>query len=114
MSEGLTEEIDPQVDGTLRVAVERVVRPVYADDARKLRMRRELYAHTLDAYRHEVGRGVTSDEALAAAIERLGEPAELSAELQADTPWRSRYEAFIEQTTRRNAACSGGSYSIGT
>lgn len=104
MSVNSNEQVDPQCEHALRVAVERVVRPVYADEARKMRMRNELYAHALDAFRHERGRGVAAAQAIAAAVDRLGEPAELTAELQADTPWGSRYGAFIEQMTRRKAA----------
>jgi hypothetical protein len=70
----------------LRVHVERAVRPVRAFECRKLRTREELLAHLTSAYEEE--RACRSDdrEALAEALRRFGEPAELTRELQASVP----------------------------
>jgi hypothetical protein len=66
----------------LMIHVERIVRPVRAD-ASKLRMRRELLAHLQAAYEEERARGLDEPAALAEAKRRLGDPAEITRQLQA-------------------------------
>jgi hypothetical protein len=72
----------------LMTHVERIVRPVRADWS-KLRMRRELLAHLQASYNEERARGLDEPAAVAAAIRRLGDPAVLTAQLQASV---SRFE----------------------
>lgn len=93
--------VDPAADQALRVAVERVVRPVVATESRKLTMRRELYSHALEAYRAAVEAGGSVEDAAGEAKRRLGDPAALTAELQAGVPWSSRREARFDQWIRR-------------
>lgn len=74
----------------LMTHVERIVRPVRADWS-KLRFRRELLAHLQAAYDEERARGLDEPSAVAAAKRRLGDPAALTAQLQASV---SRFERF--------------------
>jgi hypothetical protein len=64
------------------IHVERIVRPVRADWS-KLPMRRELLAHLQAAFDEERARGLDEPAALAQAKQRLGDPAELTSQLQA-------------------------------
>jgi hypothetical protein len=68
------------------IQVERIVRPVRATQARKLRMRGELLAHLQSALEEEKAR--TSDDAAAMerAAHRLGNAHELTHQLQATVP----------------------------
>lgn len=71
--------------------VERVVRPIRARPGRKARMRRELLAHLTGIYDEE--RASLGDDrlALAQAVRRFGDPAELTRELQATVPRVERW-----------------------
>lgn len=76
----------------LRIQVERAVRPLRASEARKDRIREELYAHLCAAYEEELASGADEPAAAAEAgaarraCERLGDPRELCAALQAAVP----------------------------
>jgi hypothetical protein len=72
----------------LMTHVERIVRPIRADWS-KLRFRRELLAHLQASYDEERARGLDEASAVAAAKRRLGDPAALTAQLQASV---SRFE----------------------
>ena len=66
----------------LKVAVERVVRPVRVSDIRKLRMREELLDHLRAIYEDELQRLGEPAAALAQAKERFGNPSQLTEELR--------------------------------
>lgn len=68
----------------LKSHVESIVRPVRATQARKLRMRRELLVHLESAHAEELARDPR--DAVARAARRLGDPAEISAQLQQSVP----------------------------
>lgn len=99
--------IDPDALRTIRVGVERVVRPVVAGELRKLRNRNELLGHASDAFVEERARGAETLTAARAAIARLGDPAELTAELQNSVSLADRWSAAVEWAIRRPR---GGSY----
>lgn len=85
-------EGDPLID--LRKHVERIVRPLVANEARKDRMRRELMAHLLDSYDAARAAGAGHEVALLSAIEALGDSATLRDELQASVPkWEASSHA---------------------
>jgi hypothetical protein len=79
----------------LKIIVERVVRPVYGSTACKRKMREELLAHVTAVFDEETKRG---DEgvALQRTAERLGAPAELTAQLQGTVSASDRMSAAIE------------------
>jgi hypothetical protein len=72
------------------VHVERAVRPVRAAEARKLRMRQELLAHLEAACEEEHARLGDREAAQAEAVRRFGDPAAVTAELQASVPLLER------------------------
>jgi hypothetical protein len=74
----------------LMIHVERIVRPVCAMQARKLRMRRELLTHLLSAVEEERASGLEEAAAVQKAVERLGNPIELTQQLQRAVPWPER------------------------
>lgn len=59
----------------LKEAVERIVRPIRADEGIKNRLREELWSHAQGIYDEERKRCENDAEAYLAAIERLGDPA---------------------------------------
>jgi len=71
---------------TLRIHVECIVRPVRAYGGRKNKMREELLAHLEQRVSAARVRGMTEDDAVALAIENLGDSVQLRAELQATVP----------------------------
>jgi hypothetical protein len=75
----------------LMVHVERAVRAVHANPARKQRMRQELLAHLTNLVEEEKVRGGDEQEALARALQRFGDPAGLSRDLQASVPRAERW-----------------------
>jgi hypothetical protein len=79
----------------LKILVERVVRPVRASIAPKLKMRQELLAHVIDVFEEEVRLG-DEQAALARTQERFGKSAELTGELQASVPRVDRIHQFAE------------------
>jgi len=74
----------------LRKQVERAVRPVQAGKKRKLMMREELLAHLSELYLEEHERVADEQTALAAALERFGQPAELTMELNRSVGFEER------------------------
>jgi hypothetical protein len=67
----------------LRKHIERAVRPVRAGKSKKLAMREELLGHLTAIYLEEIEQRRDEQAALAAAVERFGEPAALTKELDA-------------------------------
>jgi hypothetical protein len=76
-------EISPDADLALRKQIERAVRPVRARRARKLVMREELLAHLTVIYSEERKREPDEQAAVTGALTRFGQPAALTAELNA-------------------------------
>jgi len=76
-------EISPVAEVALRKQVERAVRPVRARRARKFVMREELFAHLTAIYSEERKRQPDDQAAMTAALVRFGQPAALTAELNA-------------------------------
>jgi hypothetical protein len=74
----------------LMIHIERIVRPVRAVASRKLRMRRELQAHLQSAVDEEMAGGANETIAIDRAVERLGNPLELTKQLQLTVPWAQR------------------------
>ena len=70
----------------LRIHVERIVRPIRGYGGRKNKMREELLAHIEQRVSAARERGMTEDEAIAFAIEGMGDVVELRAELQSTIP----------------------------
>jgi hypothetical protein len=76
-------EISPVADLALRKQIERAVGPVRARRARKLVMREELLAHLTAIYSEERKREPDEQAAVTRALTRFGQPAALTAELNA-------------------------------
>src|SRR5262249_2965047 len=89
------------------VHVERVVRAVHASPARKRRMRQELLAHLTGLVEEEKARGGDERQALARALQRFGDPAGLSRDLQASVP---RLERRLSQLFFQGPGESGLRY----
>jgi len=81
----------------LMKAVERVVRPVRASLARKRRMRDELMAHVAALLDEEVRLPSPEGEALSRAVRRLGDPAELTVQLQQTVPTGDVMARFVDR-----------------
>jgi hypothetical protein len=76
--------------------VERVVRPLQANMARKRRMRDEVLAHLSAIFDEELARLGDPLSAVEAASERFGDHEEIAAELQMTVPRRERWEYQFE------------------
>lgn len=85
----------------LKRFVERAVRPVRSEAMHKLRLREELYAHLLDAYQQECNAGRDPEEAQRRAIARMGDPAELTAQMQSTLSLRERWAAWVNDRLAR-------------
>ena len=70
----------------LRIHVERIVRPVRAAAGRKNKMRNELLAHLVQKAEALIADGADESVACAEAIQQLGDPATLWADLQRTVP----------------------------
>jgi ATP-dependent Clp protease ATP-binding subunit ClpC len=81
----------------LAVLVERAVRPVRAGPARKLRMREELFTHLTGIFEEEKARLGGDAAALAEAARRFGDPAALTADLQASLTLGDRAAAALDR-----------------
>jgi hypothetical protein len=79
---------------SLRVQVERVVRPIRASHLRKDRMREELLAHLIRLFDEELARTNDAQSATSEAIRRFGDASSLARELQASVPWLERWGFF--------------------
>jgi hypothetical protein len=88
----------------LMAHVERAVRAVHASPARKRRMRQELLAHLTVLVEEEKARGGDERQALARALQRFGDPADLSRDLQASVP---RLERWLSESFFRGPAEGG-------
>jgi hypothetical protein len=94
-------QLPPEIDLALRKLVERAVRPVRAGKAKKLTMREELYAHLTAIYLEEVQQQADQQQALRSAFDRFGEPAALTAELNASVGWIERLDYWEEVLDRK-------------
>lgn len=90
----------------LMVAVEQIVRPIWALEQTKLRMRRELFAHALEAAEEEAKLGHDGELAVQQAIARLGDSDETRRELQRTVSYLDRCEWGIERFLRQPPAGS--------
>ncbi|QEL15971.1 hypothetical protein [Limnoglobus roseus] len=79
------------------VLVERAVRPVQAGPKRKLRMREELLAHLTGIHEEELARLGDDSAARAAAVQRFGDPAALTVELQQSVSFSDRMDARMDR-----------------
>jgi hypothetical protein len=70
----------------LKIHVERIVRPIRATAWRKNKMREELLAHLMEKTEALVAAGAAEPDAATQAIQQLGDPATLRADLQASVP----------------------------
>jgi hypothetical protein len=98
----------------LRIHVERIVRPIRAAAGRKNTMRNELLAHLVQKAEALIAGGADESTACAEAIEQLGDPAALRADLQATVPALERiayarlpdfgfFDAYFEKHTGESA-----------
>ncbi|MDB5307834.1 MAG: Clp amino terminal protein [Gemmataceae bacterium] len=79
------------------VLVERAVRPVRSGPRRKMRMREELLAHLTGIYEQELARLGDEPAARAEAARRFGDPAGLTADLQAAVTVRDRIDHRLDR-----------------
>ena len=91
----------------LMIAVERAVRPVHAGPVRKRRMRQELLAHLTGTFEEEQARGGDEPAALARALQRFGDPADLARDLQASVPRSERWEDWVAGLFRQRPGEAG-------
>ena len=77
--------------------VERVVRPLPANMARKRRIRDEMLTHLSAIYDEELTRSGDPAEAMDAASKKFGSPIELTAELQATVPKLEQWEMRLDR-----------------
>ena len=96
----------------LMVHVERCVRPIVASAVRKDRMREELLAHLTALVDEECKHTNDEQAALVRALERLGEPAALTRELQASVSRRDRAFHAVEHWFSWHAPESSTRYAI--
>ncbi|MEO0716808.1 MAG: hypothetical protein AAFY58_07445 [Planctomycetota bacterium] len=101
MSDADQADIDAATERRLRVAVERVVRPVFDGELSKLETRRELLDHLRERCRAELAAGADPVSAADAAAARLGDPDALTAELQSGVRLGGRVSAVTEWLVRR-------------
>ncbi len=93
--------MSPVVEKQLRIFVEKIVRPLRAAEADKLKMREELFAHACQAYEDEHSRGADQAAAARQAMRRLGEIESTRADLQATVGWQSKYNDWADRFVRR-------------
>ena len=92
----------------LKVFVERCVRPVRAESSRKLEMRRELYGHLESVYEREREQTGSDEAAIEAAIARMGDPGELTKELNSSLSVLDRWTGTLDRLfcrTIRESPC---------
>jgi hypothetical protein len=77
--------------------VERAVRPVRASAPWKRKRREELLAHLSAIFDVELAERRDPADAVQAAAERFGDPAELASELQSAVPWNERVTWAVER-----------------
>lgn len=98
--------MNTEANTLLKVHVERIVRPIVAVESEKLKMRQELLAHVLDAFEYERSTGRSVEQAMQRAVERLGDPEVMRAELQSTVKWTSRIGYLNDQVLRRKPGVS--------
>ncbi len=81
----------------LKVLVERAVRPVSAALRNKQKMREEMLAHVIAVFEEEMQAADEEAAALARTAERFGDPAELTAQLQATVPRRDAFDRLLDR-----------------
>jgi len=96
----------------LMIQVERAVRPVQVSDRRKDRMREELLAHLTCIYEEELRCRGDARAALQAALERFGEPAQLTRALQESVTLPQRVDAGVERWFAWRAPESAARYTF--
>jgi len=96
----------------LMIHVERAVRPVRASGHRKDRMRRELLDHLTEIYQAELKRLGSEAAAREQAIQRFGEPADLTRELQDSVGWGERCSFEMERRFGWRAPESAARYTF--
>jgi hypothetical protein len=96
----------------LMIQVERAVRPVQVSGRRKDRMREELLAHLTSIYEEELRRRGDSGAALQAALERFGDPAQLTRALQESVTLPQRVDAGVERWFAWRAPESAARYTF--
>src|SRR5262245_35540347 len=97
---------------SLKIVVERAVRPVRAGARRKDRMREELLAHLTGIYDQEHARLGDERAALDKAIRRFGEPADLTRGLQESLTREDRLTFFVERWIGWRAKESGARHTF--
>ena len=91
MTEPIVPDDQPAIPKQLMMThIEQIVRPIRASMPRKLRIRRELLAHLQSAYDEERSRASDDATAMQKSISRLGNPAELTQQLQRSIPFIQR------------------------
>jgi hypothetical protein len=93
-------------------AVERAVRPVRASTAWKRKTREELLAHLTTIYDEEQSRRQDPVAAMQAAVERFGDPAKLSRELESALPASQRHGYIFERIFGWRAPESAARYML--
>ena len=89
--------VNNTVPEELKVIVERAVRPVQANMARKRKMREELLTHLVSVFEEEAEKLSDERTALQRAKTRFGDPKELSRQLQGTVPAWSRFRFLLEK-----------------
>lgn len=81
----------------LKILVERAVRPVSAALRNKQKMREEMLAHVVAVFDEKLQSTGDEPAALARTAERFGDPAELTAQLQATVPLRDAFDRVLDR-----------------
>src|SRR5436190_12758436 len=92
--------IDVSGENTPRKHVERAVRPVHAGPRKKLAMREELFAHLKSIHADELARLGDDQAAISAALQRFGEPAALTAELNSSVGLAEKFAFYDDLCTQ--------------
>ena len=90
--------------------VEGIVRPVRASTSRKRKMRDELLTHLSAIYDEELARLHDPEAAFQVAVERFGEPGELTREMERVLPASARLDYYRERWLAWRAPESVASY----
>ena len=96
----------------LKVFVERCVRPVKAEASKKLEMRRELYGHLESVYEQERHRTESDEAAAHAAIARMGDPKELTDQIDSSLSLLDRWVGAADLLTARDIGETPWQYAV--
>lgn len=80
---------------SLKVFVERIVRPIAATIPRKLRMREELLAHLIAVYYDESSKLPDEQLTLSRTQERFGDSTQIRSQLQESIPLQDQWAAYV-------------------